>query len=81
MMERTRMFSERPGTPGRRVHMPRTIKSICTPARLASYRARMMPGSISEFILAMMRAGRPARASAVSAAMRSSSMGLRVKGL
>ena len=32
MMERTRMFSDMPGTPGRSVHMPRTIKSILTPA-------------------------------------------------
>ena len=32
----TRMLSESPGTPARRQHMPRTIRSILTPARLAA---------------------------------------------
>ena len=32
----TRMLSLTPGTPGRRQQMPRTIRSICTPARDAS---------------------------------------------
>ncbi len=32
MTERTRMFSERPGTPGRRQQNPRTMRSIWTPA-------------------------------------------------
>ena len=31
----TRMFSDRPGMPGRRQQMPRTTSSICTPAWLA----------------------------------------------
>ena len=46
--------------------MPRTIRSIGTPAWDASYSAEMMSGSTSAFILAMMRAGRPARAWAIS---------------
>ena len=56
------MFSETPGTPGRSAQMPRTIRSIFTPAIDARYSAWMICGSISAFILAMMRAGRPARA-------------------
>ena len=36
MIEITRMCSDRPGTPGRRQQMPRTIRSISTPAWLAS---------------------------------------------
>ena len=32
MMLRTRMFSLTPGIPGRRQQMPRTIRSMCTPA-------------------------------------------------
>jgi hypothetical protein len=43
-------------TPGRSEHTPRTIRSMVTPAALASYRALMISGSSSEFILAMMRA-------------------------
>ena len=35
------MLSETPGTPGRRVHAPRTIRSICTPACEAAYSARI----------------------------------------
>ena len=35
----TRMFSEMPGKPGRRQQMPRTTRSIGTPAWLARYRA------------------------------------------
>ena len=30
-IERTRMFSDSPGTPGRSAHTPRTIRSIFTP--------------------------------------------------
>ena len=56
------MFSETPGMPGRSAQMPRTIRSICTPAREARYSASMTCGSTSAFIFAMMRAGRPARA-------------------
>ena len=35
MIERTRIFSLLPGTPGRRQQIPRTIRSIWTPAKLA----------------------------------------------
>jgi hypothetical protein len=37
MIERTRMFSETPGTCGRRQQMPRTMRSIGVPARDAPY--------------------------------------------
>ena len=33
MIERTRMFSDTPGMPGRSVHAPRMMRSIDTPAR------------------------------------------------
>jgi hypothetical protein len=56
MMERTRMFSDSPGTPGRSMQTPRTIRSISTPACEASYSASITSGSTSEFILATMRA-------------------------
>ena len=56
----TRIVSLIPGRPGRRQQIPRTIRSIGTPAWEASYRAEMMSGSTSAFILAMIRAGRPA---------------------
>ena len=59
MIERMRMFSVWPGTPGRRQQNPRTIRSIGTPAFEASHRASIMSGSSSWFILAMMRAGFP----------------------
>ena len=56
------MRSDTPGTPGRRQHTPRTMRSISTPAREARYSAWMMVGSVSALSLAMMRAGLPARA-------------------
>ena len=65
-IERTRMFSDTPATPGRSAHAPRTIKSISTPACDAAYSARITPSSSSAFILAMMRAGFPLRALRVS---------------
>ena len=46
--------------PGRSAQMPRTIRSICTPAIEARYSAWITCGSTSEFIFAMMRR-RPAR--------------------
>ena len=58
----TWIFSERPGTPGRRQQMPRTTRSISTPARLASYSASMISPSTSEFIFIQIAAGRPALA-------------------
>ena len=51
--------------------MPRTSRSISTPAWLAANSARMTGGSTSEFILARMRAGSPRRAAAASRSMRS----------
>ena len=35
MIDLTRMFSDMPGTPGRRQQMPRMTSSTCTPAWLA----------------------------------------------
>ena len=61
MIERMRMFSVWPGTPGRRQQNPRMIRSIGTPALDASHRASIISGSSSWFILATMRAGFPAR--------------------
>ena len=42
------MFSDSPATCGRRAHMPRTIKSICTPAALAALSAiaAIVPGTV-----------------------------------
>ena len=36
MIDLTLMFSDSPGTPGRRQQMPRTTRSIFTPAWLAA---------------------------------------------
>ena len=60
------MFSDSPAIPGRSAQTPRTMRSIFTPACDASYSASMVSGSSSAFILAMIRAGLPSRASAVS---------------
>ena len=70
-MLRTRIVSDSPGTPGRSAQMPRTTRSIGTPARLASYSASM--SSSSTMLLALMRMpdGRPARACSASAPIRS----------
>ena len=80
MIERTWMLCDTPGTPGRRQHMPRTTRSMRTPAWLALYSARMILASVSELNLAMMCAGRPSAATAVSLAIRSSRVFFRVKG-
>ena len=69
-MEMTRMFSLTPGSCGRRQQMPRTIKSIFTPAWEASYSAWMTFSSTSELIFTMMRPGRPARAWSRSRSMK-----------
>ena len=58
-MQMTRIFSLTPGTPGRRQQMPRTIRSILTPAHEASYSALMIFSSTSELIFAMIRPGLP----------------------
>src|ERR1700693_5500317 len=57
MIERTRMRSETPGTPGRKQHSPRTMRSMFTPAREARYSAWMMVGSGRALSFAMMREG------------------------
>ena len=49
--------------------MPRTTRSIGTPAALASYSFSIISGSTSEFIFAQMRAGFPAWAAAISASI------------
>ena len=56
MMERTCIFSEIPFIPGRKQQIPRIIKSTFTPAIEALYKARMISGSTSAFIFAMIRA-------------------------
>ena len=53
------MFSDTSGMPTRRQQIPRTIRSIFTPAALASYRAEIISGSHREFILARIRAVSP----------------------
>ena len=44
------MFSDNPGTPGRRQQMPRTMRSICTPACDAAYSSSMSSASTRLFI-------------------------------
>ena len=61
-MERTDIFSLKPGTPAFRQQMPLMIISILTPAQDASYNAVMISLSQREFIFAMMWAGRPSLA-------------------
>jgi hypothetical protein len=56
------MLSDTPGTPGRRQQAPRTIRSIFTPALRGLVQRADHLGSLSAFILAMMRPGLPARA-------------------
>lgn len=52
--------------PGFKPQMPRTMRSMRTPACEARYSAWITCGSVNAFIFAMMRAGRPARASSAS---------------
>ena len=66
MMLMTRTLSLMPGTPGRRQQMPRTIRSIDTPACDARYSASIVSVSATAFILATIRPPRPARANAAS---------------
>ena len=56
------MFSDRPGTPGRRQQMPRITAMIFTPAREASYSASISVSSTRLFIFSQIVAGLPARA-------------------
>ena len=53
--------------------MPRTLSSTCTPARLASYRARQIFRSWSELSLAMIRPGRSGVEVWISRSIRSQS--------
>ncbi len=69
-MLRTRMRSLMPRMPGFSEQMPRTIRSTCTPACEARYNSCTTFLSSSEFTLAMMRAGLPARAWSASRAIR-----------
>ncbi|MNE71356.1 hypothetical protein D3C80_1672230 [compost metagenome] len=80
MIERTWMLCDTPAIPGRKQHMPRTIRSILTPHWLALYSALITLGSVSEFILAMMCAGLPSLACCPSRAIMSSRVFFRVKG-
>ena len=57
--ETTRTFSLTPSTPGRRQQMPRTFRSIGTPACDARYSASIERWSTSEFIFIAMRASSP----------------------
>ncbi len=65
------MVSLTPGTPGTTEHMPRMMRSMGTPAWLASYSAAMMPGSTMELTLITMRPSPCVRCRSVSAAMSS----------
>ena len=58
-MERIRIFSEIRGIPGLKLHMPRTIKSMLTPAWEAWYRLLMLPVRWGWLILAKISAGLP----------------------
>src|SRR5450755_4506703 len=80
MIERTWIFSEMPGMPGRRQQTPRTIRSIRTPAAEARYSAWMIVTSVSAFSFATMRAGLPARAWSASRSTFAISARCRLKG-
>ena len=58
---RTRMFSDRPGMPGRSAHIPRTHTSTGTPACDARYSASITTSSTSALHLNWIMAGSPAR--------------------
>ena len=60
----TRMFSLTPSMPMRRQQMPRTFRSIRTPACEARYSASMQRLSVSEFIFMTIRACWPASCAA-----------------
>ena len=74
------MLSETPGRPGRSAQMPRTIRSIFTPAREAAYSASITCGSVSAFMRAMMRPSPPLAARTASPRISSSSRWCRVNG-
>ena len=68
-IDTTSIVSLTPFTPGRRQQTPRTLSLMRTPAREASYSARMMSSSTSEFILARISAACPSPARRVSRSM------------
>ena len=55
------MFSDRPGTPGRRQQMLRTTRSTCTPACDASYSDSITGRSTRPFIFSTIRPAAPGR--------------------
>ena len=61
-IERTRIPSLTPGTPGQSEQIPRIRRSTWTPAWAAPYSAATQAGSTSELSLRTIRAGLPARA-------------------
>ena len=63
------MFSDSPLMPGRRLHAPRTIRSMRTPACEAAYSAWIVASSTSAFILATIRPGLPPAAILASLAI------------
>ena len=69
------MLSLTPSISGITQQMPRTIRSISTPARPALSSALMIALSEREFIFATMRAPRPARACPRSRSIKSSNVG------
>ncbi len=64
--DRTRMFSESPGSPGLSAQIPRTHTSTGTPAMLARYSASMTASSTIELTLIRTYASRPARWCSIS---------------
>ena len=80
MMERTRMFSDSPGTPGRSAHTPRTMRSILTPAAEASYSAAMIWGRAARSSWPRPRRFFRRFACSVSRWMAASTWACRVKG-
>ena len=65
-IERTEIFSLKPGTPAFKQQIPRTTSSIFTPAQEASYSAEMISLSQREFIFAIIWASLPSLACSVS---------------
>ena len=70
-IDRTWMFSESPGRPGRIAQIPRTTMSTGTPACDARYSASITCSSTSELSLNRTRASSlPSRCASISSSMR-----------
>ena len=69
-MDLTSMLSDRPGTRGRKLQIPRATILTITPAWEALYRASIISESTSELTFIQMPAGRPATACAISSSIR-----------